>query len=61
MDDAHFERLAADGEALLNDFSGVKQAKLSRERLKELFNRGLLFLDALMTSIDENRLKKAAS
>jgi hypothetical protein len=61
LDEAHFERLGADAEVLLNDFSGVKQAKLSREGLKEFFNRGLLFLDALMTSIDENRLRGSAS
>lgn len=60
LDGAHFEHLAAQADLLRREFSEAKQAKLPRERLKELVNRGLLFLDAFMTSIDETRLKRIA-
>lgn len=53
----HFERLAADAETLLNELSGAKQTDLPRHRQTELFHRGLLFLNALMDSLDEGRLK----
>jgi hypothetical protein len=53
----HFERLGADGDILLNDLSSTKQADLPREQLSALFNRGLLFLNALMNSLEERRLK----
>jgi hypothetical protein len=53
----HFERLAADGEALNRDLSSAKQAEMSREQLNKQFHRGLLFLNALLDSIDESRLR----
>jgi hypothetical protein len=57
LDDAHFKRLAVDGEPLLDALSGAKQAEMPRPQLNALFHRGLLFLNAVMNSIDESRLK----
>ncbi len=53
----HVERLAADGEPLLDTLSMAKQADMSREQQTELFNRGLAFLNALISSVDETRLR----
>ena len=58
LDEAHFERLAADADVLLNEFSGAKQTEMPRQQLSEFFHRGLLLLNALMNSIDENRLRQ---
>src|SRR5436309_4662503 len=59
LDEAYFERLAVESESLLDDLSGAKQAPLPRERVIELFHRGLLFLNSVMGGIDENRLRSA--
>jgi len=56
---SHFRRIGIDGDILLNDLSSTKQAQLTREQLGTLFNRGLLFLNVLMNSLDESRLKPA--
>jgi hypothetical protein len=53
----HFQRLATSAEALMNELSGTKQAELSREEQREFFIRGLTWLNAFMSSIDESRLK----
>jgi hypothetical protein len=42
---------------LLNELSGAKQAAMPRERVIELFHRGLLFLNSLMDGINETRLR----
>jgi hypothetical protein len=55
----HFERLGTDGDILVNDLSSTKQAVLPRDKVIALFNRGLLFLNTLMNSLDESRLKPA--
>ena len=55
---SHFERLGVDGERLMNELSGAKQAAMTRDILMQYFNRGLLFLNALMESIDEARLRR---
>jgi hypothetical protein len=53
----HFDRLGADGEKLRDVLSLGKQRVASRERLIELFNDGLLYLKALLGSIDAQRLR----
>lgn len=55
----HFACLGANATKLLDDLSAAKQAEVSRERLTEIFHRGLLLLNALMNSIDEARLRSA--
>jgi hypothetical protein len=42
---------------LLNELSSGKQHDVSREKLNESFHQGLLFLNALLQSIDERRLR----
>jgi hypothetical protein len=41
----------------MNELSGAKQADMPREAVSAAFHRGLLFLNALLSSIDERRLK----
>jgi len=53
----HFSRLGVDAESLMNQLSGAKQAGMNRDQLAEFFNRGLLFLNAFMDSIDESLLR----
>lgn len=53
----HFSRLGVDAESLMNQLSGAKQDGMSRDQLTECFNRGLLFLNALMDSMDESLLR----
>jgi len=57
LPDGHFDRLAADGKKLMDDLSAGKQHVASRERLIELFNDGVLYLKALLDSIDAQRLR----
>lgn len=57
LEEAHFERLAADGDPLLNTLSQAKQAEMPRQEPNDLFRRGLLFLNAVLNSIDESRLR----
>ncbi len=53
----HFSRLGADADRLMNQLSGAKQAGMDRTQLMWYFNRGLLFLNALVDSIDESKLR----
>jgi len=59
LDEAYFERLAVEADPLLNDLSGAKQGDMPRERVNELFHRGLLFLNSLLDGMDESRLRSA--
>lgn len=53
----HFNRMGGDAEMLMNQLSEAKQTTMSRDQMTEFFNRGLLFLNALMDSIDESQLR----
>jgi hypothetical protein len=53
----HFDRLGLDAESLMNQLSGAKQGGMGRDQLAEFFNQGLLFLNALMDSIDEAKVR----
>lgn len=53
----HFDGLGADAKTLMDQLSGAKQADMDRDRLMWFFIQGLLFLNALMESIDEGKLK----
>jgi len=55
----HFDRIGADAETLIDQLSAAKQTRIDREQLMECFNRGLLFLNALLDSIDEGRLRQS--
>jgi hypothetical protein len=52
-----FSRLGIDAETLMNQLSGAKQTGMDRDQLGRFFYRGLLFLNALMDSIDETLLR----
>jgi hypothetical protein len=59
LDACHFDRLGIDAESLMNRLSGAKQSGMGRGQLVEYFHQGLLFLNSLMDSIDESRLRPA--
>lgn len=53
----HFIRLGEDLSDLLNNLSGAKQAAIARDVLMQRFERGVLFLKAILDSIDEKQLR----
>ena len=53
----YFRRLGGDADILRNELSTKKQLALPRKESLRLFERGALFIKALLTSIDENKLK----
>jgi len=52
-----FAGLQTDYEGLNDRLSSAKDRDLPRQRIIALFNQGLTFLDALLSSVDEGRLK----
>ena len=44
-------------ERLWWQYSGAKEAEMSRSQVVELFNQGLTFLNALLEGIDETQLR----
>ena len=42
---------------MMNELSGTKQASLNRTGITALFHRGVLLLNSLLSSIDENLLR----
>ena len=54
---AHFVDLAASAKRILDTLSGAKQANLSREQVSEVFYQGVTFLNTLLESLDETKLK----
>ena len=57
LDPGYFDRLAAQAGPLLDELSGSKNAEMPREQVTRLFNRGVLFLVALLEGINETRLR----
>lgn len=55
---AFFAGLGEDAELLLDDLSGAKQTAMTRQELQQQFRRGLLFLKALIESVDETKLRR---
>jgi hypothetical protein len=53
----YLDALASDVEPLMKQLSGAKQGELDRQHLMGLFNRGLLFLNAVLDGIDEGKLR----
>jgi len=53
-----FEALASQGPEIINTLSGTKQTAIPRPELITLFQRGVLFLDALLKSIDGATLRQ---
>jgi hypothetical protein len=52
-------RLVDTADALNVDLSGAKEDEMTREQQRELFYRGLVFLDTFLLDIDEKRLRPA--
>ena len=53
----HFDILAFNGAVLIDQLSGAKQGDLTLDGVSELFNRGLVFLITLSSSLDETPFK----
>ena len=53
----HFLRLAEDGYELIDRLSGGKDQAMSRAELSNLFQKGMLFLKAILDSIEETKLR----
>ncbi len=54
---AHFNRLAAEADRLMDRLSNYKQDSLNRDAMNEVFIEGITLLKALLDSIDEGKLK----
>ncbi len=53
----HFDRLAFQVHQLRDDLSEGKKGNCTRERVKELFDVAVTFLNALMDGVDETKLR----
>jgi len=54
---AHFPDLGTSGKRILDALSGAKQADLPAEKVSALFYEGVTFLNTLLESLDEAKLK----
>ena len=57
LDGSYFERLAVDWDILVKELSGGKQKAMSGQQVGELFEKALVFANALLSGIDKTRLK----
>ena len=57
LDGSYFERLAVDWDILVRELSGGKQKAMSGQQVGELFDKALVFANALLSGIDKTRLK----
>jgi hypothetical protein len=57
LDAAHFDNLGIEAERIIDQLSSAKQKGLTRPQIQLLFTKGLLFLVALLGSIDESKLR----
>jgi hypothetical protein len=56
---AYFDAMAFNASVLIKHLSGAKQENLTLDGVSELFNRGLMFLNTLLVSMDEATLRSA--
>ena len=54
---AHFPDLGTSAKTILNSLSGAKQANLAPEKVSELFYQGVTFLNTLLESLNETKLR----
>jgi hypothetical protein len=54
----HFDLLGTQADIWMNRLSGYKQASAPREEIQEVFYGGVTFLNSLLSSIDESKLRK---
>jgi len=57
LDAAHFDNLGLEAESTIDQLSSAKQKGLTRPEILLYFTKGLLFLAALLGSIDESKLR----
>jgi hypothetical protein len=59
LDTAYFERLGDEAKNLNGQLSDAKQGAISRDQVKYLFSKALLFLGSFLGSIDDTKLRPA--
>lgn len=57
LDPGYFDRLAVDGAALIKLLSGGKDKVIPPERVSDLFDKGLVFLNAVLSGVDSTPLR----
>jgi hypothetical protein len=57
VDTRQIEQLAQEAYDLNDELSEAKQCSMSRERVRELMNRGFLFLRSFLRALDETKLQ----
>jgi len=57
LGEAHFATLGTNGQGLVDRLSGAKDRALTPQQVSDLLNEGLVYLNALLASLDEARLK----
>jgi len=57
LDGSYFECLVVDWDILVKELSGGKQKAMSGQQVGELFEKALVFANALLSGIDKTRLK----
>jgi hypothetical protein len=60
LDASYCERLAVDWDILVKELSGGKQKAMSGQQVGELFDKALVFANALLSGIDKTRLKPSS-
>lgn len=58
VDDAHIEQLATEAVDLNKLLSEAKQESMNRDSVRELLDRGFLFLRSFLRTLDGNKMKK---
>jgi|MudIll2142460700_1097286.scaffolds.fasta_scaffold13376_2 hypothetical protein len=58
VDDTQIEQLANEANDLNKLLSEAKQEAMNRDSVRELMNRGFLFLRSFMRTLDKNRMRK---
>jgi hypothetical protein len=52
LNESYFEELGTDGQRLVDRLSGSKGKALTRQEVSDLFNEGLVYMNALLGSLD---------
>jgi hypothetical protein len=57
MDERQIAQLAKEAYDLNDELSEAKQRSMTRERVRELMNRGFLFLHSFLRALDETKMR----
>ena len=57
MDEKQITQLEQEAQYLINELSGAKQHSMTRDRVRELMNKGFLFLHSILRALDETKFR----